>query len=65
MSSLKQYNTGQHAQCAAKECSKQGVYCLSILYLGKKGWFCKTCKNILVADGLVVEDADPTKKPME
>jgi len=41
--------------CAGNGCSKDGVYLLKVIYLNKLGWFCESCKNDLVLEGLVIE----------
>ena len=37
------------------KCTK---YPLTILYLNKIGWFCGSCKNELLKEGLVMENED-------
>lgn len=46
----------EYKECAGKACSNPGIYYLKVLYLGKSGWFCNSCKDSLSADGLVIED---------
>lgn len=44
--------------CAGMYCRSVGKYFLSIIYLEKKGWFCESCKDDLVKEGLVVPDTE-------
>jgi hypothetical protein len=41
--------------CAGKECQNIGIHSLEVRYVHKKGWFCDSCTNNLVADNLVEE----------
>ncbi len=41
--------------CAGIGCSNLAKHPLTVLYLNKVGWFCESCKNSLVMDGLIVE----------
>jgi len=42
-------------RCAGKGCQRQGIHHLKVLYANKSGWFCKSCKEILLTEGLVLE----------
>jgi hypothetical protein len=52
-STLQEYNI-----CAGKGCQKTGIHQLHVIYLNRKGWFCNSCKDSLVSEGLVKEDND-------
>ena len=41
--------------CAGSHCLKYGIYPLTIIYLNRLGWFCKSCKNDLISERLVIE----------
>jgi hypothetical protein len=49
----------QNNDCAGQRCSKKGVHQLTIIYLNRKGWFCNTCKQDLVKEGLALENIRP------
>ena len=42
-------------QCAANDCTKPGIHSLTVLYLNKTGYFCESCKNELLKEGLVID----------
>lgn len=42
--------------CAGKGCSNQAIHPLTVIYLHKVGFFCESCKNGLISDGLVKDD---------
>jgi len=44
-----------YKQCAGRGCSEQGVNYLKILFVNMHGWFCESCKNTLVSNGLADE----------
>jgi len=41
--------------CAGNECSNEGIYPLTVLYLDREGLFCQSCKNELIRDGIAIE----------
>lgn len=41
--------------CAGRGCSKDGIHTLTIIHLNRQGWFCDSCKNDLVSEGLIIE----------
>lgn len=47
--------------CAGKKCRSQGTHYLEIKYLYKSGWFCDSCTEKLVTDGLLSELSDGTE----
>jgi len=47
--------------CAGNTCNSLGKYFLKILYLNKHGWFCESCKEDLLRNGLIVEEDDLKK----
>lgn len=57
MNTPKQGLKQEYKICAGKGCSSLGVYYLKVIYLERSGWFCSSCRNCLVADGLISEDA--------
>jgi hypothetical protein len=42
----------RYKECAGKDCSRQGFYCLRIQFINKYGWFCDSCRNSLIDDKL-------------
>jgi len=54
--SSEQKSTEQEAiGCAGNGCPNSGISRLTVVYLNKIGWFCESCKNDLVEEGLVLE----------
>ena len=41
--------------CAGSGCSNAAKYPLTILYLNKVGWFCGSCRDSLVKDGIAFD----------
>ena len=50
--------------CAGRGCRNTGTNLLEILYINKVGWFCNSCKSVLLAENLVVEE-DPILQQKE
>jgi len=46
---------GPYKECAGRGCSKKGVNHLKILFVNRSGWFCDSCKDTLVSNGLADE----------
>jgi hypothetical protein len=44
-----------YKQCAGKDCSRQGSHCLRIHFINKHGWFCDSCRNLLI-DGKLADE---------
>ena len=44
-----------YKECAGTRCPNKGIHYLKIIYVNKNGWFCDSCKNSLLVDGLVCE----------
>jgi hypothetical protein len=55
---LNSYNKDieQRKICAGKGCTNLAQHCLKILYTNRKGWFCDSCKTILIEADLIVKD---------
>jgi hypothetical protein len=44
--------------CAGKKCQRQGTRYLEVKYLNKYGWFCDSCMERLLVDGLIGDLSD-------
>jgi hypothetical protein len=50
--------------CAGMSCNSEGKHLLRVIYLDKKGWFCESCKEDLLKNGLVVQEYDQKNNPI-
>jgi hypothetical protein len=46
----------EQISCAGKYCPNQAIHKLKIIYINKDGWFCSNCSEVLLENGLVVQD---------
>jgi hypothetical protein len=51
MSKIKQSSRA----CAGNGCPNEGILQLTVIYLNRIGWFCNSCKDDLIKDGLIFE----------
>jgi hypothetical protein len=42
-------------RCAGKSCQEFGIHLLRVIYLNRLGWFCNSCRDILVSAGIAVD----------
>lgn len=50
-----------HKICAAKGCASLGLHEMEILFLERKGWFCEQCRDVLIRDGLLIQQVTATE----
>ena len=55
MTASEEYGLQRYKQCAGMDCHNSAAHRLEIVYIKKAGWFCNSCKDDLIADGLVNE----------
>lgn len=58
MSSTIDKQVQKYKECAGKGCNNKGTCKLKIRYIHKHGWFCGSCKDILLERNLVDEIKD-------
>jgi hypothetical protein len=56
MDSVKNYNLVEYKQCAGKNCKKNGINQLKILFINKIGYFCDRCTDQLLALEIVIKE---------
>jgi hypothetical protein len=39
--------------CAGRDCRQTGIHELGIKYIHRKGWFCDSCRSILLEQNLI------------
>ena len=52
MNSTKQNASQEYKACGGKGCSQRGIHYLKIRFINRHGWFCDSCKDVLVYDKL-------------
>jgi len=56
MDSFSNYDIVEYKQCAGKNCKKNGINKLNILFIDKIGYFCDSCTDQLLALNIVIKD---------